>query len=244
MNIAFYSAAAGMRACQEKLDVTANNMANVNTTGYKNMEVSFQDLIYTDMNTKAEGEHRMGHGSHVAGVDSVFLQGLLEKTGRPLDFAVAGKAYFAVDDGSGTTAYTRDGAFRIGMSQGAPYLMNATGAFVLDGNGNRIQVPLLPGTNTADIDSLQERIGLYTFENPSGLTMTGSNLCRVSENSGAAVAVKSSKENRLVNCALEASMADTATEMIRVIESQRALQMNARIVTSADEVEEMINNLR
>ncbi|MBU3878159.1 flagellar hook-basal body protein [Faecalicatena sp. AGMB00832] len=244
MNVAFYSAAAGMLACQEKLDVTANNMANVNTTGYKNMEVSFQDLMYTDMNTKAEGEHKTGHGSHVAGVDSVFLQGVLEKTDRPLDFAVAGKAYFAIDDGSGTTSYTRDGSFRIGMSQGAPYLMNAVGGFVLDGNGNKIQVPVLKGTTTPDVNALKGQIGLYTFENPSGLTMMGNNLCRVSENSGTAVSVKSSEGHWLVSGALEASMADTATEMIHVIESQRALQMNARIVTSADEVEEMINNLR
>lgn len=244
MNVAFYSAAAGMLACQDKLDVTANNMANSNTTGYKNMEVSFQDLMYTDMNTKVEGEHKTGHGSRVGGVDSVFQQGLLERTDRPLDFAVAGKAYFAVDDGSGTTAYTRDGAFRVGLNGGIPYLTTATGGYVLDADGARIQVPVIPGTNTADTDAVYGRIGLFVFENPSGLTQMGNNLCRPSENSGAVVSVASSEGNRLVSGALEASMADTATEMVHVIEAQRALQMNARIVTSADEVEEMVNNLR
>ncbi len=244
MNIAFYSAAAGMMAYQNKLDVTANNIANVNTTGYKSKEVSFQDLIYTDMNTKVEGEHKVGHGSKVTAVDTVFQQGVLERTDRELDFAISGKAYFAVDDGSKTRAYTRDGAFQIGLNQGTAYLTTESGDYVLDGNGARIRIPFLPGTNTPDISSIQEKIGLYTFANPFGLEDIGGNLSRATADSGVAALVPNTEQNRLISGALESSTADTATEMVHMIEAQRAFQMNARIVTSADEVEEIVNNLR
>lgn len=244
MNVAFYSAAAGMQAFQDKLDVTSNNMANLNTTGYKNMEVSFQDLLYTDMNTKAEGNHAQGHGSKVGEVNTVFQQGVLTKTERPLDFAIAGQAYFAVDNGSGNTMYTRDGAFMLSMQGQDAYLTTGDGAYVLDGDGQRIQVPMVPGTNSADLDSIYNRIGLYTFANPSGLQPAGNNLYRESANTGVRTSVESNAQNRLVPSALEASTVDMGDGMISVIEAQRAFQMNGRIVTTADQLEEMINNLR
>lgn len=244
MNVAFYSAAAGMKAYQDKLDVTANNMANINTTGYKKMASSFNDLLYTDMNTKADGEHKVGHGVKTGAVDYVFQQGLLARTERVLDFAVVGKAYFAIDDGSGTTSYTRDGSFKIGMNGGTAYLTTQSGYYVLDGTGRRIEIPMKAGTNMADVDSVYERIGLYTFENPYGLQAAGGNLYKETDNSGRRTSVANSAENRLVSGALEASMADTASEMVSVIEAQRALQLNGRIVTTADQIEEIVNNLR
>lgn len=244
MNVAFYSAAAGMQAFQDKLDVSANNMANLNTTGYKNMEASFQDLLYSDMNTKVEGNHAQGHGSRVGEVNCVFRQGVLTKTERALDFAIAGQAYFAVDNGSGNIMYTRDGAFMLNMQGQDAYLTTGDGGYVLDGNGQRIQVPMIPGTNNADLNSIYNRIGLYTFANPSGLQPAGNNLYRESDNTGARASVESNAQNRLVQNALEASAVDMGDGMITVIEAQRAFQMNGRIVTTADQLEEMINNLR
>lgn len=244
MNIAFYSATAGMQAFQDKLDVTANNMANVNTTGYKKMEASFDDLLYTNMNTKSEGTHKVGHGSKVGSVDMVFQQGVIEKTDRVLDFAVAGTAFFAVDNGSENQVYTRDGAFQLSMQGDAAYLVTSDGGYVLDSQGQHIQVPVIPGTNTADTSSLYDRIGLYEFENPYGLTPFGNNLYAAGDNTGAAVSVAKSPENKLIQGGLEASMADTASGMVDVIEAQRAFQLNGRIVTTADQLEEMVNNLR
>ena len=244
MNIAFHTASTGLKAYQNKLDVTANNIANVNTTGYKNKETSFQDLIYSNMNTKVEGNHKVGHGSRVGDVNTIFEQGVLQSTGRELDFAIVGRAFFAVQGENGNVSYTRDGAFQIGLEQTGAYLLNANGAYVLDGAGNRIQIPYEAGTNTPDMTAILGRIGLFTFENPEGLLDLGNNVYQATNESGAAIRTIQSAENRLQNGMLEASSVDTGTEMVHMIEAQRAFQMSARMVTSADEVEEVVNNLR
>lgn len=243
MNVGFYSAASGMQAFQQKLDVTANNMANINTTGYKQMNASFRDLIYTNMNTKEDG-HEVGHGSKVDSVDYVFTQGVLQRTGKNLDFAIAGQGFFAVDNGGTEPVYTRDGGFRLSLEGQGTYLTDLNGNYVLDNQGQRIAVNYYPGTNTVNYSNLTERIGLFTFDNPDGLTPIGGNLLAAGENTGEAQAVQNHGNNRIYQGVLEASAADTATEMVNMIKAQRAFQLNGRMITTSDQLEEMINNLR
>lgn len=243
MNIGFYAAASGMRAFQQKLDVTANNMANVNTTGYKQMNASFRDLIYTNMNTKEDG-HEIGHGSKVEDVDYVFSQGVLEKTGKNLDFAIAGEGFFAIDNGGTEPVYTRDGGFRLSLEGQGAYLTDLNGNYVLNNGGQRIAVDYYPGTNTANTSNLKGRIGVFTFSNPDGLQPIGGNLLAAGENTGEAQAVTNHGNSRIYQGVLEASAADTATEMVNMIKAQRAFQMNGKMITTSDQLEEMINNLR
>ena len=105
-----------MRTFQSALDITANNMANVNTTAYKAERGAFQDLLYTQMDVKS-GELLTGHGVKMSDVQPVFIQGAFEKSGQPLDFAITGDGFFAVEKGNGGTQplYTRDGSFKISV---------------------------------------------------------------------------------------------------------------------------------
>lgn len=243
MNIGFYTAASGLTAFQQKLDVTANNIANINTYGYKQMNPSFRDLIYSRMNTKEEG-HLVGHGTKVEDVDYVFTQGALERTNGALDYAIAGRGFFAVDTGGGQIRYTRDGAFRISVEGDGNFLTNQNGDYVLSGDGQRIEVPRLAGQTTIDFNQLYGMIGIYTFDNPDDMQPVGQNLLLPGDNTGQPTAVRSTNDNKLIRGVLETSSADTATEMVNMIKAQRAFQMNGRMVSTADQLEEMINNLR
>lgn len=254
MNIAYYSAVSGLQAFQAQLDATANNMANANTIGYKPLKASFDDLLYTQMDVKTQGEHMIGHGVRGVGMETVFAQGLFERTDRELDFAVSGTGYFAVDNGGDRPVYTRDGAFQISSTPEGNFLTTRNGDYVLDSNGNRIALAYqtiedengnpVPGTGL-DLTGLSTRIGLYTCEYPSGLIPLGKNLYGTSPNSGQWAPVAMQTEgNKILSGALELSRTDVTDEMVNLIQAQRAFQLNSRIVTTADQMEEFVNNLR
>lgn len=243
MNIAFYSAVTGMKAFQQELDIMANNMANVNTVGYKPLAPSFNDLLYTNMNTKEE--HKTGHGTRITDTDYMFGQGLLKNTGRNLDFAIAGDSYFALDNGGNNPVFTRDGTFRVGKGNDDKYyLMSQDGSYVLSATQKRIEITMYNGTNTPNLVGITRRIGMYKFKNPYGLRPLGDNQVAETENSGGWNIVPNSAVNRILSGCLESSKVEISSEMIDMIQAQRAFQMNSRIVQTADQVEEMINNLR
>lgn len=258
MNISYYTAVSAMRAFQADLDVTANNMANVNTTGYKSLRSSFDDLLYTQMDTRA-AEQMVGHGVKSNGAETVFEQGIFEKTERDLDFAIMGKAYFAVevDEDEEEPAYTRDGSFQISATDDGNYLTTRDGKYVLSRDGDRIELEYkeiedadgkTSYSNELDLSHLSEQIGLYTCENPDGLVPFGKNLYRTGETSGEWLSIEDLDEeqegSRILSRTLELSSTYIPTEMINLLQSQRAFQLNSRIVTIADQMEEIINNLR
>lgn len=258
MNISYYTAVSAMRAFQADLDVTANNMANVNTTGYKSLRSSFDDLLYTQMDTRA-AEQMVGHGVKSNGAETVFEQGIFEKTERDLDFAIMGKAYFAVevDEDEEEPAYTRDGSFQISATDDGNYLTTRDGKYVLSRDGDRIELEYkeiedadgkTSYSNELDLSHLSEQIGLYTCENPDGLVPFGKNLYRTGETSGEWLSIEDLDEeqegSRILSRTLELSSTYIPTEMINLLQSQRAFQLNSRIVTTADQMEEIINNLR
>lgn len=280
MNSAFYSAVSGMKAFQSELDVTANNLSNVNTTGFKVSKVSFDELMKTQMNTKAPGQHLVGHGTKVAQVKTVTEAGNLIPSDSRLDFAIIGDAYFAIEGGENEEEplYTRDGSFQISATEDGNYLTTKDGRYVLGMDGDYIELEYKTvsrkdasddresgrseragrngreeETNILDLDGLKDRIGLFTCDNPAGLIAVGSNRFRSSATSGEWYEVEAeeadedeaySQTPHIIAGALEGSNADIGTEMVNVIESQRGFQLNSRIVTVADQIEEMINNLR
>lgn len=245
MNIAFYSAVTGMKAFQQELDITSNNIANVDTAGFKGMAPSFNELLYTNMNSKVEGNPQVGHGTRIGDVDYVFSQGLLSQTERPLDFAVIGDGYFALDNGGNNPVFTRDGSF--GVRKGADdnyYLTSRDGSYVLSATQQHIKIDMFPNTNTPNLVGITNRIGMYKFGNPGGLRPIGDNQVAETENSGGWRIVPNNGANKIVSGYLEGSNVELGAEMVDIIKAQRSFQLTSRIVQTADQIEEMINNLR
>ncbi|MBQ8176656.1 MAG: flagellar hook-basal body protein [Oscillospiraceae bacterium] len=241
--VGYHTAASGVMAYQMALDVTANNMANVNTNGFKASRPSFADLLYTERNND-NVETQFGHGVRVQKTDMMFEQSTLRQTYRELDFAALDEGFFAVLTPEGNVNYTKDGAFYISReNETAPWeLVNEYGAYVLDYEGNRIQVPFVEGTeNDIDATALYNMVGVYTFENPYGLDQIGNNYFQANASSGPAAANTDAGKKQYY---LEASSTNVANEMSKVIEFQRAFQLNINMVKTHDQLENIVNNLR
>ena len=260
MGIAFYTGVSGMLASQSHMDVTANNIANVNTVGYKTQDSAFQNLLYTRMNIHrnygdtvdqteeqreaAKSYDRVGHGVRIGQVNLLYEQGGYLNTGRTLDFAINGEGLFAVEDSAGETQYTRNGNFILSIEGRRAYLVTPEGAHVLDGKSKRISLPL-DESGQPITDGLADTVGLYHFSNPYGLTPTDGGSFLANDISGRAVAAKSGDTTSTVlQRFLENSNVELSDQMVNMIQAQRSFQMNARVVQTADQLDEMINNLR
>jgi flagellar basal-body rod protein FlgG len=230
---ALYTAASGMTAQQKSMDVTANNIANINTTGYKSKTAGFKDAIYRTMHTpaeeSAENNLQQGHGVLLSDIKTAFTQGPIEETGNPYDFAIFGTGFFAIETNEGIR-FTRDGSFHRGETG---FLLTKDGHYVLDSNRNRI---FIPDNTNEDYPSP----GVFEFTNPQGLSSEGANYYSETEVSGQA-ALSGNDEVR--KGFLEASNIDTAEQLTRIIRSQRAYQVAARAITTADQMEEITNNI-
>ena len=240
--IGYHSAASGVMAFQMALDITANNIANVNTNGFKASRPSFSDLIYTERNNRNE-ETQFGHGVRPQKTDVMFEQSQVRETGRELDFAALDEGFFAILVPEGDITYTKDGSFYMSRNpDGVWELCNEYGGYVLDYDGNRIEIPFTDEDSTEiDAAALAERVGIYTFENPYGLDPVGDNYFIETAASGPA---QSNLDARKKQNFVEASSTNIANEMSKVIEYQRAFQLNVNMVKTHDELEGIINNLR
>ncbi len=248
MNIAFYTGVSGMIAYQNNLNSISNNMANISTTGYKKTTNQFVDLLYSKIDTNVEGEHLVGHGVKTDYNDLLFSQGTLNFTNNNTDFAIVGEGFFALEQPDGSTAYTRDGSFTISMEGDAPYLVDNGGRYILDGSGERIELEFLPNTNTVDMSQVAQIVGIYSFTNPYGLTPIGNNAYVVSDNSGEAEGGSLDSggigQNEIIQSALEFSNVDMADEMVNMMLTQKGFTLSSKIVQTADQLQEIINNLR
>jgi len=264
---ALQSAASGLSALNTALDVVANNLANVNTPGFKASRVNFQDLLYIE---KAQpgalnqnGDQRpiglyVGLGVRVSGTQLDFTQGAQQATGRPLDVAVSGDGFFrvSVEDsvGPGGYAYTRAGNF----------VRNADGDLVLANDQGRrlqpvIQIPDNASSVTIGADgkvlvsipgqTAPTELGpieIANFLNPAGLKQVGENLFVETAASGTAVIGVPGAEGRgtLQSNFLEASNVDPTKELIELIRTQRAFEMNSQSIRAADETLRSVAQLR
>lgn len=256
---ALYSSAAGMQAQQANLDVIANNLANVNTTGFKKAKPEFQDLLY--QTTRAAGSEQgggnqlptslqIGHGSRIVSTSKIFTAGELTQTGERLDVAIHGDGFFEVQLPDGTRAYTRDGGLktasdgRVTTGDGLPL----QGGFQPIPAGTT-QITIAPNgeiTTTGASGSQNFRVQLVRFANPAGLEAIGHNLFKESKASGSPE-LGSPAENgfgELQQGYLEMSNVKVVEEMVNMILAQRAYEVNSKAVQSADEMMQMSNNLR
>ena len=255
-------AATGMTAQQLNLEVIANNIANINTTGFKRARAEFSDLLYqverlqgvperANQNIVPEGVN-VGLGVKTVAVRSLHIQGPLSHTGNKLDLALNGKGWFEIEGADGTPLYTRAGAFST----------NADGQIVT-ADGFPVMPEIVVPENTVDIIvnksgqvfaridgqiELEElgQLTLATFPNEAGLAPLGNNLFRETEASGPAnVGVPGDPGFATVEQGyLENSNVDPVKEITELISAQRAYEMNAKVITAADEMMSTMSNLR
>jgi flagellar basal-body rod protein FlgG len=259
---AFHAAASGMRAQQKSIDLISNNIANVNTTGFKSKRAAFKDLVYSDMEIRrvaAPPNLQVGNGVRVGAAMRSLVQGTPVQTGRTLDVSIIGDGYFAVATEDGSLRYTRDGSFNISvMNDGEGFVNRLTtsdGLFVLNSDGRPIEFASGIDVSALKIDQdgtiaasnangeavPSGRLAVVSFANPGGLSAAGDNLFEETPASGEGVAVA---EPSVMQGFLEASNVDMADEMTRLIMAQRAYQLSARVLQTADDMESMANNLR
>lgn len=268
---ALYTAATGMIAEQTNVDTIANNLANVNTTGYKTERAEFKSLLYQTIQTKttsANGEEKpigaqAGLGVRVAATASLYTEGSLYETGNLTDFAIDGAGFFAVRAYDGGTYFTRNGNFTWTLdANGNTILATNDGYPVLDTTGNVIQLPegvsgedlvfsqygdLAYVTNEGERIDLNQTIALYQFNNPSGLEKMADSLLAQTGASGQAmleVNTNGLSRSELVQGYMEGSNVSVADEMVNMIIAQRAYEMNSKAITTADSMLETANNLK
>jgi len=253
MNSSLRTSASGMLAQQRMIDVIANNLANVNTTGFKRSRVSFEDVLYETVREARESDgqtHEMlapvqiGKGVRIAGVLRLHTQGSPETTQRPLDLSVEGEGLFQVQRPDGSIAYTRDGNFTLDASG---TMVTNGGYVVLPGitlPNDASEISIAPnGAVTARLPGGSEptevgRIELARFLNPSGLTAIGENQYLASEASGEAMTGSPGEDGfgRVLQGTLETSNVEMVQEMTDMIAAQRAYEINAKAVRAGEEM--------
>ncbi len=258
MNLSLYSAATGMEAQQQNLNTIANNLANVNTPGFKRSKIEFQDLLYQKpraSGTDSGGGNlvptgiEVGNGSRVAATSKVFTQGQLTNTGEKLDLAIQGDGFFEVQRPDGTIGYTRDGSFKLN-AQGQ--VVNIDGFPILSGFQ---QVP--PGgemmisedgqvTVTSASGAQTFRLTMTRFSNPAGLRSLGGNLYEETPASGTPESGNPGEQGfgRTIQGYIETSNVNIVEEMVNLIIAQRAYEINSKSVQSSDEMLQNVANMK
>jgi len=255
---AFSTAATGMTAQQMVVDTIANNLANINTNGFKRTQLDFQDLMYLKLaepgaevaaGVTAPGGLEIGSGVRPAGTVKVYLQGEPEKTDRPLDIAIQGDGFFQVVSPGGEVRYTRDGAFRIDATgnivTSSGYMLSP--AITIPSGATSIGVAA-DGTVTAHTASGVTSLGAITlarFPNPGGLSSKGGNMLAETAASGSAT-VGAAGQNGLGELRqgyLEKSNVQMVSELVALIKAQRAYEINSRAIRAGDDMLTTANQL-
>jgi len=259
MNLSLYSAATGMEAQQLNLNTIANNLANVNTPGFKRSTIEFQDLLYQkprSAGAEAGGGNQVptgievGNGSRVASTSKIFTQGQLNNTGERLDLALQGDGFFEVQRPDGTVGFTRAGSFKLSATG---QVVTTDGMPVLSGFQN---VPA--GTTGISVSENGEvtyqssagnqsfRLTLTRFANPAGLQSMGGNLYKESGASGTPETGQPGEEGyaSVMQGYIETSNVNIVEEMVNLIVAQRAYEVNSKSIQTSDEMLQNINQLK
>lgn len=238
----FYTARSGLLAHQEHMSVMANNLANVNTVGFKPMRSAFSDLMYQNLNRPLNENVAMtGHGVKINKNDLLMNPGSLQTTNMTLDFAIIDEdGFFALSspDGEGDVKYSRAGNFALSNLDDTFYLVNGSGDYVLDAEGEIIEIEF---DENSDMIFDPAIIGVYRFPNKHGLEAVDANSFLQTGLSGEAEVIETPTLKRGY---IEASAVDVAQEMANVIEASKAFSFSSRMVMVADEIEQTINQLR
>ena len=253
MNAALWAAKTGLDAQQTEMAVISNNLANVNTTGFKEDRAAFEDLLYqnqtqagadTSQTTQSPSGMSIGTGVQVVATEKDYSQGSLTHTGNPLDVAVQGQGFFQIQMPDGTLAYTRDGTFQTNaqgqLVTSSGYLLQPgitipQGAqSVTIGNDGTVSVTLAGQSAATQIGQLQ----LANFINPPGLQPIGQNLLVQSAASGAPQTGSPGTNGlgTLTQGQLESSNVNVVEELVNMIQTQRAYEMNSKAINTVDQM--------
>lgn len=243
----------GLDAQQTQLDVIANNLANVSTNGFKRSRAVFEDLLYqtvrqpgaqSSQQTQLPSGLQLGTGVHPVATVKIFTQGNLQQTGNPLDVAIQGHGFFQVLQPDGSNAYTRDGSFQVD-SQGAlvtasgfhiqPQITIPAGAqSVTIGQDGTVSVLTAGAVKPTQVGSLQ----LVSFVNPTGLQSAGENLYLETASSGTPSANTPGTNGlgKLSAGNVETSNVNVVEEMVAMIQTQRAYEVNSKVISTSDQM--------
>ena len=268
-----WTGAAGMKAQQTSVDTIANNLANVNTTGYKTQSTQFKSLLYQTIqtvSTTSDGTEKptsaqVGLGSRVAAINASYTQGAMLASDNNMALCIEGSGFFAVQGVDGGTYYTRNGDFSWATSTNAGQLVltDDEGHPVLDTAGNRITLPSGVGTTSVTVGTdgavayrladgtivrTGQSVGLYQFDNPKGLEKMSDNLLEATASSGAPINEATTALNitpsTIAQGYLEGSNVNVADEMVNLIIAQRAYEMNSKAITTSDTMLDEANQLK
>jgi flagellar basal-body rod protein FlgG len=258
MDASMWVAKTGLDAQQTRMNVISNNLANVNTTGFKRDRAVFEDMLYqnvkqaggqTDANSQAPTGLMLGTGVRIVATEKLHTQGNMVTTQNPLDLAITGDGYFQIARGDGTLAYTRDGGFKLSAtgqmvtSSGAllqpAITIPNTASSVTIGRDGTVSIGLAAGGSQV-LGQLQ----IARFVNPSGLQSMGQNLMKETPASGApqVLAPGVGGAGSLMQGSLEASNVNVVEEMVNMIETQRAYEINSKAISAVDGMLKFLNN--
>ena len=265
-----WTAATGMIAQQTNIDTIANNLANVNTQGYKTQVNEFKTLLYQTLQTEtttANGAQKpvgaqVGLGTRNSAITSIFREGNLYASESETAFAIDGKGFFAVRGEDGNTYYTRNGDLKFALAEGGNMLSDSDGRPVLSTTGQPIilnsQYILSNITVSKDgqlcypdeqfnPQPIGVTIGVFQFNNPNGLEKLGDSLYGQTAASGAAINEATNanvQRSDIIQGYLEGSNVQVVDEMVNMIVAQRAYELNSKAITTSDEMLQQANNLR
>jgi flagellar basal-body rod protein FlgG len=255
---------------QTNVDTISNNLANINTTGYKKEAAEFKSLLYQTIQEQSNDNNgdakpygiQVGLGVRNSAITSQYTQGTLTETGNDFDLALEGSGFFMVQTQDGGTAYTRNGSFLLSVGPNGVTLANSDGNPVLD---TEMQPIVIDEQYTATEITINEqgelcypdetgsdvpigiKIGVAQFNNPSGLDKGSNSLLKETAASGTArieATDMALTQSRIRQGYLESSNVQAVDEMVNLIVAQRAYEMNSKIITASDEMLQQANNLR
>jgi len=256
-----WTAASGMQAQTLNIDVIANNLANVSSSGFKRSRADFQDLLYETLrpagSPSSEGNQiptgiQVGHGTRPVAVQKIFLQGEYQLTQNELDMAIEGNGFFQIVLPNGENAYTRSGAFKLdsegrivtsdGFSMEPEIAVPSDATMITIGTDGTVSILRAGQIEPDEIGTIQ----LAKFANPAGLKSIGRNLFQPSATSGDAVVGTGGEDGfgTISQGYLEMSNVNVVEEMVNMITAQRAYELNSKAVQAADEMLQLANNLK
>lgn len=263
-----WTAASGMKTQQLVVDTIANNLANVNTVGFKKERMEFKSLLYETLEAAGTVDQggqpvnlQIGHGVRAAGSVKTYTQGNLERTENPLDFALAGGGFFAIQDTDGELRFSKDGAFKMSLNNGELTLTDVNGNAVIGSDGAPMvfEENTLPQNLSVDAQGnffytsggatfdLGVQFQIVQFRNISGLKAVGNGLMEQTAASGPPLAEIDNQDldpSTVNQGTLESSNVQAVEEMVKMIIAQRAYELSSKAIQTSDDMLGLANGLK